>query len=266
MAEAQRTWRGFDPTGYTIDWNLLLKAPLIEMGLGSNQVQTTAGNILREAMPHFFTPLNPDRSLGIAPSPQICEVEQHPGRLNIKTPERVIRLNTLGNDTRFTADLVATIITVDRLHDHKSINPIFFYYDRDYVVDDVVHESFDFFVVNDGRFALDTVTFFRDRESGFDPNVFEPHFARDRQIWDSEPGVLQAQVRWWYRRFYEETEAGRLTLLRDDANLYHYVPESKQRQSMAENIELIARRTARIQSLFIYALIALGLIVVLLWR
>ena len=122
------------------------------------------------------------------------------------------------------------------------------------------------FVVNDDRFVLDRVTFSKHSGNGFDPGMFKPFYGVEHQIWASEPDVQQAKVRWWYRRFYEETDAGRLTLLREDVDLYHYVPEWKQRQLMAASIQEIARNTAQLQKLVIYALIALGLIVILLWR
>jgi hypothetical protein len=265
VAAAEHTWRGFDPTGYEIQWKLLSEAPLTEMCDGSNRVQTTAGAILREALPHLFTPLNDDLSVGVTPPRRTCEVEEGTGWLTIKAPSRVIKLDTLGNGSGFAADLVATVIKVDQLPEHQSFHPIFFYYDRDRVVDDV-HESFSFFVVNDDRFVLDRVTFSRHSGNGFDPGMFKPFYEVEHQIWASEPHVEQAKVRWWYRRFYEETDAGRLTLLHDDIDLYHYVPEWKQRQVMAASIEQIARSTAQLQKLVIYALIALALIVILLWR
>lgn len=265
MVEGQKTWGGFDPTGYEIDWKLLFQASLTEIGDGTNRVQTTAGAVLREALPHLFTPLNDEGSVGVTPPRQASEVEEGTGWLTIKIPNRVIKLDTLGNGSGFAADLVATVIKVDRLTEQQSFHPIFFYYDRDHVVDDV-HESFSFFVVNDDRFVLDRVTFSRHSGNGFDPGMFKPFYAVEHQIWESEPDVQQAKVRWWYRRFYEETPAGRLTLLREDVDLYHYVPEWKQRQLMSASIQQIARSTAQLQKLVIYALIALGLIVILQWR
>jgi len=265
VAASDDTWKGFDPTGYEINWKVLSEAPLTEIGEGNSRIQTTAGTILREALPHLFTPLNDDGSIGVAPPCQTCEVDEGAGWLTIKTPSRAIRLNTLGNGSGFAADLVATIIRIDQAPDHKSFHPIFFYYDRDHVVDDV-HESFSFFVVNDDRVVLDRVTFSRHSGSGFDANMFTPAYGIEHQTWRSEPNVQHARVRWWYRRFYEQTDAGQLTVLREDVDLYHYVPEWRQRQLMAVGIEQIARHTAQLQRLVIYALIALALIVILLWR
>lgn len=265
MAAAARTWRGFEPTGYEIDWKVLSNAPLSELGDGSNRVQTTAGAVLREALPHLFTPLNEDGSLGATPARQGCDVEEGTGWVTFKTPTRTIRLDTLGNGSGFAADLITTIVKIDQLPEQRSFHPIFFYYDRDHVVDDV-HESFSFFVVNDNRVALDRITFSRHSGSGFDPEMFKPAFVVEHEVWASESSVQEAQVRWWYRRFYEETDTGRLTTLREDVDLYHYMPEWKERQLIAADIKQVGRLLSQLQKLSVLALVALGLIVLLLWR
>ena len=142
MAASDEGWRGFDPTGYEINWKVLSKAPLTEIGDGSSRIQTTADAVLREVLPHVFTPLNDDGSLGVAPPRQSCQVKEGiAGGLAITTPNRTIKLDTLGNESSFAADLVAAVIKIDQLADQEGFHPIFFYYDHDHVVDDV-HESF----------------------------------------------------------------------------------------------------------------------------
>jgi hypothetical protein len=73
-------------------------------------------------------------------------------------------------------------------------------------------------------------------------------------------------VRWWYRRFYEETDAGRLTLLRDDVDIYGYTPESRQLEQIASRVEILARDTARLGRFVAGVLALLVLIAILLWR
>ena len=266
MAESVADWTEFEPTGYEINWKVLSDAPLSEIREGSSHIQTTVRAVLHEALPHLFTPLNDDGSVGITPPRQACTVQEEvTGRVIIRTPSRKITLDTLGNGTSFAADVVATVIRIDQLPERQAFHPIFFYYDRDHVVDDV-HESFSFFVVNDDRIVLDRVTFNRHSGSGFDARIFKPSYTVENQIWQSEPFVEAAKVRWWYRRFYEETDAGRLTLLREDVDLYHYVPEVRLQQLMAASIEKVASRTAQVQKLLVFVLIALGLILILLWR
>lgn len=266
-AAADNDWTGFEPTGYEINWKLLSDAPLVELRDGSERVPTTAGAILREALPHLFTPINEDGTVGTTPARQKSQVDEGiAGGVTIKTPDRTIRLDTLGNGSSFVADIVATLIRIDQASEHRSFHPIFFYYDRDHVVDDV-HDSFSFFVVNDDRFVLDRVTFSRHSGSGFDRRVFDPFYTVKNQIWRSEPYVEDAKVRWWYRRFYEETDAGKLTTLRDDVDLFHYVPDWKQRAAIAMAIGQIAATTKQVQRLLVYLLvIAIAMIIVWLWR
>jgi hypothetical protein len=79
-------------------------------------------------------------------------------------------------------------------------------------------------------------TFNRYCGSGFDPQVFEPFYAVKNQIWHSEPYVEEAKLRWWYRRFYQETDAGRLTTLREDVDLYHCAASSHSNQLSASAV------------------------------
>jgi len=257
-------WRGFEPTGYEINWKLLSEASLSEIGEGKNRIKTTAGAVLREVLPHLCTLVKEDSSLADTPARQTCEVEEGIGRMSIKTPTRTIQLDTLGNGSSFAADLVATVIKIDQIPPHGGFHPIFFYYDTDHVVDDV-HDCFSFLVVNADRIVLERVTLSRHSRSGFDPAVFKPFYKVDRPTWRSDRYVEIAKARWWYRKFYEETDAGRLTTLREDVDIYHYVPEWKQRQITAASMAQIATKIAQVQRLLVFVLIALGLIVLWLW-
>jgi hypothetical protein len=252
VATPDKKWEGFDPIEYVIDWSLFSQTPLTEIGEANRQ--TTAGAVLREALPHLYT------SAGDTLPRQICDVEDRPQRLTLKMPSRAI---TIDKDSggAFAAVLVATVVRIGQQTDQQSFRPTFFYYGRDHVIDDV-HESFSFFVVNDGRIVLDLVTFGRYSGNGFNPEVFKPAFDIEHRVWLSERDWNEARLRWWYRRFYEETDAGQLMQLREDATCYHYVPEWKHRQRMTVGIEQIARNTAQLQ-LLIYVLIALGLIAIL---
>ena len=94
--------------------------------------------------------------------------------------------------------------------------------------------------------------------SGFDPEVFRPLFQ------DAGPGL--GALRWWYRKFYEETKNGQMTQLCEYVEFCHYTPEWKHRQILTATIEQVVRNTAKLERLFIFVLIALGLILLRLWR
>jgi hypothetical protein len=265
MAVAPDSWKGFAPTGYRLDWRVLSEMPLIEEGDGTATISTTVGAILQEALPHLFVPFTPDGELGVAPPRQSCEVKRGLMSLDITTPTRTIKLRTLGNATSFAVDLVNTIISIVERSGDKPLHAMFFYYDRDHVIDDP-HESFSFFVVNDDRIVLDRVSFSQHHGSGFDPAVFTPITKIENRVWANEPEVQRATVRWWYRRFYEETDAGRFTQLREDIDLYYYIPEWKHRELVAARLNEIARTTTRLQTLLVVLLVAVAIAVLALRR
>jgi hypothetical protein len=96
-----------------------------------------------------------------------------------------------------------------------------FWYDSDSVTDDL-HRSFSFFVVANDAIVIEDVHFNDHHESGFDPTVFDlPNF--EKRIWFREPDWHEANVRYWYRRFYKETRVGQLMVLRpDEPPLFYY--------------------------------------------
>ncbi|HWB17023.1 MAG TPA: hypothetical protein VG538_11510 [Vicinamibacterales bacterium] len=262
---AQGNWRRFEPIGYTINWPLVYNMAATEVDQGGGQAPTSVGTILSEALPHLFVSLNEDGSLGARTAKRhACDIKQSTGRITVLTPNRQIELNTFGHGW-FAAQVIALCVQIDRQCGSATFDPIFFYYDEDHVVDDF-HEAFSFFVVNNDRIVLDRVSVTRTRDNGFDPRVFEPAYGRGPKIWCNTPAVERAQVRWWYRRFYEETDAGRLTLLRDDVDIYGYTPESRQLEQIASRVEILARDTARLRQFAAGVLALLVLIAILLWR
>jgi hypothetical protein len=264
-ATAGGCWRRFEPTGYTINWPLVYDMTATEVDDGGRQIQTSAGAVLREALPHLFPSRNEDCSIGSRSADRhACDVTENTGRITITTPTRQITLNTSGRGG-FAAQVVALCVEIDRQCGVAPFYSILFYYDEDYVVDDF-HEAFSFFVVNDDRIVLDRVTVTQTYDNGFDPMVFEPAYGSGPHTWRNTSAVERAQVRWWYRRFYEETDAGRLTLLRDDVDIYGYTPESRQLEQIASRVEILARDTARLRQFAAGVLALLVLIAILLWR
>jgi hypothetical protein len=264
-ATAVDNWQGFEPTGYTIDWTLVYDMAVTEIDEDGRQIETSVGAVLREALPHLFPPLNEESSIGARVAvQQVCNVNESIGRVTITTPNRQIKLNTLGRGS-FAAQVAALCVEIERQCGSDRFYPIFFYYDEDYMVSDF-HEAFSFFVVNNDRIVLDGVTITRTDDNGFDPKIFAPAFRSGRQPWHSASALDRARVRWWYRRFYEETDAGRLTLLRDDVDIYGYTPESRQLEQIASRVEILARDTARLGRFVAGVLALLVLIAILLWR
>lgn len=59
-------------------------------------------------------------------------------------------------------------------------------------------------------------------EPPFDPSTLQPYDGSP-SVWASEKHEIAAVVRYWYRKFYEETRPGQLMVLRpDEPALFHY--------------------------------------------
>jgi hypothetical protein len=250
----------FQPTGYQIDWKRVMSAPVQEITEGRSRRDTTVGEILKEILPHRFVPIKE----GALPERQPCSVHDHfGGGMTLKTPTRSIHLDTLGDGNAASAQFIETLIELDCAVGDDVLRPTFFFYDSDDVRGDV-HDSFSFFVVNNGRIVSERVTFSRYRGNGFTADFFKECYDDSGGIWRSDRFVLAAQVRWWYRKFYEETEAGQLTTLRDDASLYHHVPEWRQR---ADALLLLQRGTEQLGRIrVLLAGVIVLLVLDLLWR
>jgi hypothetical protein len=240
-------WTEFSPTGYRLDWTALNSAPLVEIGTEQSHIDTTVGAVLRELLPHRYLIDSGSSSSGLPPR-QPCRFEPNRyGGIAIETP---LRSFVLHSTQTFFEDVVKVIVQVDRILGEESLDPTFYYYDHDDVTDDDV-ESFSFFVVNGGRIVLDRVSVFRHHHNGFDPAIFKSIEDISDEVWSSEAAVQSAVVRQWYRRFYQETDAGRLTTFREDVPLYHFVPEWKQLAQVADCTRTIAESTVKIQRLLV---------------
>ena len=176
------------------------------------------------------------------------------GGTSITGPNSTVQLETTLSGTSFACDLLSTALDLSsRGVDH----PLFFYYDNDRVIDDP-HESYSFFVGDGaGTIVSERITLFRSSSNGFVPRALKEMDSDAPPIWGAEDSIRQARIRWWYRKFYEETEAGRLTTLRDDVDLYHFVPEWKLRAQQAEVASLVLLELKRVRWLVILCFLAL---------
>lgn len=253
MGHNANTWAGFRPVGYEIDWKRFSEAPL-HKAFGDTRretVNTTVGAVLEEVLPHRFG------ASSIPPVP--CQVKEGAGYVAFETPDRKITLNTLNNTSaaaHFLARVVELIQETEASGDAEW-HPVFFYYDQDHVVDDP-HESFTFFAVNGKRIVAEHISVHNHLSGGFDPAFFKDAFDSGNIVWSSASSTWAAYVRDCYRRFYEETETGRLTALRDDVTCFHHTPEWRQRAEMLEAVRLVSERLASVHRWLVGVLLALG--------
>jgi hypothetical protein len=230
---ANTAWEGaFKPTGYTLNWKVLWALPVGVVSGPGEVSRSTVGAVIEELLPERLT--NPDAAKRI----QIASAKTGfpPGRVFI-TPEKTIQLESYMAGTGFAVQVLNAVVDLSR---EGIQDPLFFFYDQDHVTDDPHFTSYRFFVVGDNRIVSERHSFSRTSDNGFNVEVFKDAFVDEAGIWAAQSSILEAQVRWWYRRFYEETEAGRLTILRDDVPLYHFVPSWKIEAELALQVSCLA--------------------------
>ena len=177
--------------------------------------------------------------------------------MTITTPGRSLQLDTLKSKSAFPAEVLETIIRIDKAIGDDALAPEFFYYEDDHVLTDP-QVSVTFFVVNGNRIVLDDVGFSIDVE-GYNRTFFVAE-GDQNDLWASWRHLRMARIRQWYRTFYQDTPAGRLTTFRDDVQLYYYEPDWKVQALIAERISQAARSAVLTNRLLVAVLVALALV------
>jgi hypothetical protein len=138
-------------------------------------------------------------------------------------------------------------------------------YDRWYWYDTEVHRDWDsetrfhrFFVVHydvdsphSGRIICDDVLFEDSARSGFDPDVTNVHVYESP--FEYRDPFDKARTRFWYRKFYTETQMGRLMALRtDEPRLFEYQGETGTGatcKKMIFDVRIVGRRLLELDKL-----------------
>ena len=144
-----------------------------------------------------------------------------------------------------------------------------FWYDSEVGGDSPGSKAYDFFVVHEDRIVRDRVVLFDELDNEF-PSVFRNDDSLPA-IWGNWKAFDEANIRFWYRKFYQETVAGQLMVLRPDEPELYYYPEGRWR--LDKSLTLVQDGLANISSglgkirFLLWVLVALVLFVVfLLWR
>lgn len=107
-----------------------------------------------------------------------------------------------------------------------------FYYGHDWSCDG--DEIFLFFLVHDGKIVRERFSFMH-----CDPRVLTKYKVDDKPIWRSEPYENEAWETYCYRKFYMETLAGQLMVLRpDEPILYNY---NRAASDVTRDVEFVTR-------------------------
>ena len=100
-------------------------------------------------------------------------------------------------------------------------------------------------------------------DSGFDPALFETA-DQSNWSWFGDRGWQDATTRFWYRKFYADTQTGQLMILRtDNPRLYYYEGPSAGRIG---NLQMVANLLSKIYLLLWILVILAALELIFRWR
>lgn len=145
----------------------------------------------------------------------------------------------------------------------EGTNPVeasLFFYDYDSSTHDPA-DKYDFFVVCNDKIVEERVGFSDSPRNGFDPAVFSADDVDDPFSF-RENDNFQAWVRFWYRKFYAETRAGQLMVLRPDEPELYFYPEGRWAWKLPAVSVRIERRSNALQ----VVLIVIGFLALVLLR
>jgi hypothetical protein len=210
-------WQGFRPVGYQLDWAKVRALRLVELRDGSEFV-TTAGAIWDEVLPYLF------QRPGTAEPRSATQAGW--GDLRITTPTREIRIESFGPNAEFFRSLLEVYRAAG-----DEYTPLFFFFGLDRIAfEESYSEEFDFFVTYGYDIVVELFTLRANSNDdggseGFDPSVLRPPEEPENAQWK---GWADANLRWWYRKFYTETRTGQLMVLRTDfPPIFHYAPQGR---------------------------------------
>ena len=190
----QQKWRGFRFTAYSLNPKVL-DLPLAQkrrVGGKTEQIPTTVGEIYKSLA---------DRRIEVKDTIVETEVTTDSEKLVFVGPTFVLRmleeLLKLRND---------------------GANPFaaaaWYLYDTDASFTNEPNDLYTFFVVCDDKIVREQVAVRDYLGNGFDSSLFE---AEDYSFFNrsTEASWRRALTRFWYRKFYTETQMGQLAVLRD---------------------------------------------------
>lgn len=229
IAQTKQKWDGFRPVGYRLDLKVIDGIPI-------NVIPERTDGGDRSVIPTTVF-----KAFAGLRDKQIKEVETGIGG---DDPDswHVVAVETDSGTERFSGSPFAVTLLERLVCLHKDgINPFearWFFYDKDTEHD--AGQWYTFFLVCDGKIV-------RERESieehpsdrDFNPAILAgPIQGLDRYDSLKAPAKREAELAFWYRKFYTETEAGQLMLLRPYGTiLYHY--EGPQARDTARAVQLL---------------------------
>lgn len=228
--KASNGWKGFRFTGYFLENTAELA--LNQENSSSENLPTTIGEVYERLHGKRF------------------RIEDNTLHIEIRTDVETLKFSGPSFNRAMLYEVLRQELNFRNDEDEMRGRASWYWYDS-YREPAAPGESHFFFVEFNGKIVREAVIFFEGPESGFEPTCFFEH--------DNSDPRAEAETRFWYRKFYTETRAGQLMVLRKDApKLYDY---DSQREP-----QTVSALLKRIQIL-LWILIGIGgLILARLWR
>lgn len=192
LADPKNSWSGFDLTRYSLDTEKVLALPVIERREGKkDETPTTIEAVLSRYRD------------------QRIQIDDVTVGVEIKSDTE----STFFKGPSFNLVLLFQLLTLYQ-QGQPPFQTDWFFYDHDIDMT-MPQEVYRFFVVGGDRIVREEVHFRDYPGSGFNPSVFDS-YDDPASKQKSERGWNDAIVRFWYNKFYRETKAGQLMLLRSD--------------------------------------------------
>jgi hypothetical protein len=240
LSDPNARWEGFRPVSYWL-YAKILELPLTQkLDDGKTDEPTTIGVVYNSLKGKQITPESGRAQLATTDGAKFLLGGPD---FNLRMLDVMLRLRAEGIDPFMTG---------------------WFYYTHDHCLKDV-DESYSFFIVHDERIVREQVTLFDDPHSGFDPSVFGTDDLSD-PVWSDAEAVSEASAKYWYRKFYSETPAGQLMVLRSDHPKLFYHDELREPDVMGALGTTMARTLDGIRTLLWVLVIVTVLSVIIRWR
>ena len=211
--------QGFEASRYSLNLKTVLELPLRRLKEGESAgfdseagIATTIGEVLRE--------------IG-----DVAKIDVEDGVFGFEINARGKKISVSGPS--FCREILQFILRL--MAKSQGLGECsLFWFDSDSVMDDP-HECHRFFVVCKDAIIEEGLTFAESSSSGFTSGAFVKAFEPDGNPWRDYANWRDAEIRYWYRRFYRETVTGQLMVLRPDLPELFYFPEGRAGGEPAEH-------------------------------
>lgn len=215
--DSRKKREAFRPAAYFLNVQRVL-------GLGLTKVERTSAGEKVE------TPITIKDAIDTVCTQRITEIGWPKGKGFLQTQVTTETGEYVFDGPPFNRDVLEVLLKF-RQDGINAFGATWFWYDTTSRIEEPM-ESYEFFVVYDNRIVRERVSFTDYHRSGFDPSIFtaadgsEPTWTEQRE-WE------EARLRYWYRKFYQESQTGQLIVLRTDEPKLHHFPEGRWRPDLA---------------------------------